>query len=253
MPAVPQLSVLSKFYPLAVRLGPSARASRFIPKPAESLRTIRRCSDGLFQVPRELSAQDISAELVESVREYHSQILRWHGRESLAIKHTGFPRFTFWRSVFPDARFIQILRDGRAVVYSVMRVSWWKGSLDGWWWGPIPENYMEEYEKSGRRPAVLAAIGWKRLLDLYEEEMQALPKSNPATIVRYDAFTQDPVSVMKDVERFCGLEESLTFEKSVRSFSIRNADVAWKKGLSSEELRHVENVIGEHLAKYGFA
>lgn len=252
-PGLPEVSVFSKLYPLALKMGPNARLSRFIPKPAESLRSVRKCSNGLFQVPHELTTQDIPAETIQSVRKYHERIITWQGRKRLALKHTGFPRFEFWRLVFPDANFIQILRDGRAVVYSVMRVSWWKGSLDGWWWGPIPEEYMEEYEKSGRRPAVLAAIGWKRLLDLYEEATEALPENNPVTIVRYDAFTADPVSVMKYVEQFCNLPESPVFEECVSRFVIRDADTAWKKGLSREDLQHVENVVGDHLAKYGFA
>ena len=252
-PALPQLSAFSRLHPLAIRLGPQLQISRFIPKPAESLRSIRKCSDGLFSLPREIMEEDMTSDIIRSVRKFHSRILRFQGRSRLATKHTGFPRFLLWRSVFPRARFVQIIRDGRAVINSVMRVPWWRGTLDTWWWGPIPGDYMDEYENSGRRPAVLAAIGWKRIMDMYEEETANLPADVAVKQVRYSDFTADPKSLMLDVAKFAGLPESRDFERSVDKFRIHDADTAWRTGMDADDLIHIERVIGDHLAKYGFS
>lgn len=54
------------------------------------------------------------------------------------VDHTpvNFSLFNILRNVFPQARFVHILRDGRAVYASVRKLSWGPGNpIDGaWWW-----------------------------------------------------------------------------------------------------------------------
>ncbi len=253
VPGLPQLAVFSRLHPLVERLGTRSRLSRYIPGPSESIHSIRKCSNGLFTVHHVVLEEEISPEVIHSVREYHARILRCQGRQRLVTKHTGFPRFRFWRKVYPEAKLIQILRDGRAVVNSLMNVSWWRGTPDAWMWGPIPENYLMEYENSGRRRSVLAAIGWKRLMDLYEQEADELPAGMLVKQVRYNEFTANPLSVMREVAEFADLPQSPKFERSIKRFQIRDADTAWRTSLSPEDLAHVERVIGDHLSRYGFS
>lgn len=252
MPSRPELSLLSRLHPLALKLDSKSPLKRFLPRPAESLRTINEWSNGLLPVPRELAENEIPAEAVQRVRDYHARVLRYQGRQRLVIKRTGFPRFSFWRNVFPDARFIHVLRDGRAVAYSMMRVRWWDGTLDSWWWGPMPDAYKLEYENSGRRPAVLAAIVWKHLLDIYESEMSG-QRDLTVTTVRHNDFTSNPVSEMRKVTEFCGLTFPREFENSIGKFPIHDSDLAWRRGLDRKDLADIERVLGDHLAKYGFA
>src|SRR6202035_2477728 len=40
-------------------------------------------------------------------------------------------------AAFPDARFVSIVRDGRAVAYSLSRVDWWDDDIV-WWYGGTP-------------------------------------------------------------------------------------------------------------------
>ena len=253
MPGLPQLALLSRLNPLIRQPESPSWAGRFVPRPAESVHSIKECSHGLFSVPREVSEEEISKEVMRSVRNYHKSLLRWQGRPRLITKHTGFPRFRFWRKIYPDARLIRIVRDGRAVVNSLMNVGWWQGTLDTWKWGPIPEKYLEEYEHYGRRRSVLAAIGWKRLMDLYEQETRLLPVGTPLKEVRYTDFTANPWPVMRDAVQFAGLSESSRFARSVRRFHIRDGDTGWQTGLDPEDLALVERVIGDHLSKYGFS
>src|SRR5262249_24842641 len=43
--------------------------------------------------------------------------------------------------VFPQARFVNIVRDGRAVAYSLSRVNWWS-EADIWWSDVTPEQWQ---------------------------------------------------------------------------------------------------------------
>lgn len=250
-PEFPGLSVFSRLHPLGIRCNPESIVRRSVPRPAESLRTLRRCSDGLFQVPREIDESEIPPSVVRVVQDYHRRVISSHGRSRLALKHTGFPRFRFWRSILPNPHFVHIIRDGRAVAYSMMRVPWWDGTMESWWWGPMPEEYRDEYEEAGRSPAVLAAIVWKRLLDIFEQEAKELTNLC-ITEIRYDSFAREPVLQLRKVAEFCQLPFTQKFERSIERFAIRNADLAWQKGLTRHDLVKIERVIGEHLARYGF-
>jgi hypothetical protein len=115
----------------------------------------------------------------------------------------------------------------------------------------MPEEYMHEYEMSGRKPAALAAIGWKHLLDIYEQEMRNNENAR-VLCVRYDSFTSNPGNEMRRVAEFTGLNQTDAFLNSVEKFQIRNADTAWQHNMDREDLKLVEKIIGEKLSKYGF-
>ena len=63
----------------------------------------------------------------------------------------------FLRQIFPDARFIHVVRDGRAIVHSLLNVAFWveRGGLDEpWWLGGLTEEDMAGWQRSGSDPAV---------------------------------------------------------------------------------------------------
>ena len=58
-------------------------------------------------------------------------------------KLTGWPRAGFLHAVFPDARFVNVVRDGRAVANSWLQMDWWLGyrGPEHWHFGPLsPEH-----------------------------------------------------------------------------------------------------------------
>ena len=48
-----------------------------------------------------------------ALREAVHRVVFWQGRSRFAAKLTGPPRIGFLHSVFPDARFVHLVRDGR--------------------------------------------------------------------------------------------------------------------------------------------
>jgi hypothetical protein len=78
----------------------------------------------------------------------------------------SLPRISFLYAIFPDARFVHVLRDGRAVANSRLNASFWKG----WhglniWGGQMPEHYRQEWERHRRSFVALAGIEWKTHID----------------------------------------------------------------------------------------
>lgn len=224
---------------------------KLTPQPRETIRFTQHVTDGMFTQPRELAVADVTPATRERYRRAVLKHLHWQGKRRFLQKHTGFPRTHYLREIFPDARFVHVLRDGRAVANSMLHVAWWDGTMKSWWWGPMPPEYEEEYRASGEEPIVLAAIVWKRLVDLIGPAMAELPPEQSLT-VRYDALVRDTASEMARLAEFCGLEPSDRFERRVRRFAVADADDKWKR-LPRDQRELLEASLADHLERLGFS
>jgi len=251
LPGHPTVGLLSRVrdLPLADRL--VSKSSRYVPRPIEAIAMLNYCTDSVFTSQRMLAASDVTEPTRRRYRATVEAFLRLQGKRRFVQKHTGFARIRYLRAIFPDALFIHVYRDGRAVANSMNKVDWWSGDFDSWWWDDIKPEYMQEYLDSGKEPIVLAGIVWKTLMDLIEEECGELPEDRLIRI-RYDEMVGDLPATMREVVRFCGLRESPRFDRHVRSMRVANMDTKWVRRLSDRQKEMLERCIGEHLTKYGF-
>jgi hypothetical protein len=196
-----------------------------------------------------------ASDVTESTRQHYRRIvkayLRIQGKHRFLQKHTGFARIRYLQPIFPDALFIHVYRDGRAVANSLNEVPWWGGNLEAWWWGDMKPSYLQEYLDSDKESIVLAGIVWKTLMDLIEEECSELP-SHRLLRIRYDKMISNLPETMKEVVHFCGIQESSCFDHYVGSIRVANMDTKWSQTLSSRQKRLLLRCIGDHLEKYGF-
>ncbi len=222
-----------------------------IPRPTEPNVLLRHVTDGVFTQPQQLLAADVTPSAVKRYRYAVRQHLRWHGKARYVQKHTGFPRVRYLRTIFPDARFIHVLRDGRAVAHSLARSNFFDGTMSSWWWGPMRPEYEQEYAESGEAPIVLAAIVWKTLVDMIESAMAELPPHQGMT-VRYDMLITRPEPTLADLCAFSELEPSPVFDRRIREFRVSGSDEKWKQ-LPRAERSLLEDSLEDHLARLGFS
>jgi hypothetical protein len=248
---LPCLSALSRLRDFNLTSGVFSGLRRYLPMPAEAINVPRHATGGLFQAHGQLSASDIDPDAVRRYRAYIDRVKRWQGKPRFLHKHTGFARIALLDQLDPQAKFVQIVRDGRAVAYSMLRVDWWDGSMDSWWWGEMPEHYREEYERSGREPLILAGIVWKHLLDLTAQETRPLSPDRLLT-VSYTDFLKRPMESIDAICRHADLESSSVFRKRLGRFKIWNADEAWRKGLRPAQIAALEDSLQTHLERYRF-
>ncbi len=109
-------------------VGDRLKFSRFTPKHAENYRQWNRCFAGFAEPFRDLVADDVTPGARRSFRDTVDGICRHQRKERFITKFTGWSRIEFIKAIFPDARFIHIVRDARPVAYSYTTMPWW----DGW-------------------------------------------------------------------------------------------------------------------------
>ena len=207
---------------------------------------------GFSNVRRDLSDSDLLTDTEERAhRELGRHFIR--GRTRQVHKFTGWPRLGFLLKLFPDARFIHVIRDGRAVACSFLNVDWWLGwqGPENWLWGPLPPHYDEEWKESDRSFVVLSAIQWKILMDAFETTRDVVPAGQLLEL-RYEDLTAEPEWTVRRALDFCGLEPSRRVTGGLVGVTFPNRNEKWKKQLTAEQQRLLQKSLAEHLRRYEY-
>ena len=140
----------------------------------------------------------------------HSALQRtmlYQGKRRFVTKLTGPGRIQYLLSMFPDAQFVHVIRDGRAAVESLLRVDFWreKGGMDApFWANGLDAGSIHDWEKSGKDPVVLAAHQWKRIIEATRDEACALVE-NQYLEVKYEDFVASPQLITSNILVWAGL------------------------------------------------
>jgi Sulfotransferase family len=230
------------------------RKGRLRYAPSEAYRALtREVSIMIAQPYKDLLATDAMPWAVERFRRFFEARARAQGKPVFLHKFTGWPRAGFIRAAFPDARFVHVLRDGRAVVASDLQVSWWQGYLGPeHMHRPMAPKYQEEWEASGRSFAVLAAAGWKSAMDAYEAARALTPKGQWLD-VRFEDVLADPQARFEEMLEFAGLEFSPAFGRALARTKFRRdrAD-AFRRSLGPATVALLDASLSEHLRAWGY-
>ncbi|GAA4559992.1 sulfotransferase family protein [Planotetraspora kaengkrachanensis] len=215
----------------------------------------REVSPTLVNPFRDLVAADATPWLADRLRVFFESRGATEPGQHFVHKFTLWPRASFLHEVFPEARFVHIVRDGRAVANSLLQMTWWSGYLgpSRWELGPLSDGYAQEWEREGRSLVHLAGIGWKLLMDAFEVARTTVP-SDLWFEVRYEDLLADPRKHMDMILEFLGLPWTKGFERGLarHEFSPGRAD-AFRKDLSREQLALLEYSLASHLHRYGYA
>ena len=157
-------------------------------------------------------------------------------------------RVRLLNSIFPDAKFIHIIRDGRAVAFSI----------------------LNKIEIAGDRFA-LFDVGFKEILgDKYQPERSELynyglawaefvRKGREARVVaqkrcyevRYEDLVREPHNELRNILDFCELDSYKEFEEKIPP--TQNMNEKWKKKASKEQLTDLEESTNELRLTLGMA
>ena len=117
--------------------------------------------------------------------------VRASGGKVLVSKRIGHNRrIPLLHGIVPDARFVVVTRDGRAVARSLAKVNWWPESHI-WWYGGTPLDWAAE----GRDPVELCARHWVREVEAVTAGVASIP-DHLVLAVRYEEIVGDPRRVL---------------------------------------------------------
>ena len=227
---------------------------KYLPYPSETYSVWERFCGEKFSYDY-LIGQTASAKERRQVVEYLKKILRFQGKPRFFAKFTGPPRIHYLNSIFPDAYFIHMIRDPRPVVSSLLnaeflvRLGWLKKP---WWRNGLPDNYVKEWEGTGRSPIALAAVQWKWIVELTWKEKALIP-SERFLEVRYENFVKQPHETLRDIFRRVHLSDSAAAHDYISSVGkIENMNFKYKTFLNPKDIALVERITGETAKRAGY-
>lgn len=235
-PTAPVLSRFSNLY-RRLELGETPRHWPFFPKPFEAYRFWEHYLPGFSRRDRPLKASDVPAEAIARVHEVCHDILRHQGRPRFLAKVTGWSRMAYFDRLFPDAQFVWIEREHRAVLSSWVKAGWLDVTTSPesphWQWGAVPEPYRQLWHELGGSPLLSAALKIQLDLDDLEQDYQTF--SQRAMRLQFEDLVNRPRESLQEVCRFTGLEWTQGFEKAVLAKEYYDPSDKWRKHLSDEE------------------
>ncbi|MFJ8687727.1 sulfotransferase family protein [Micromonospora wenchangensis] len=214
----------------------------------------RHVAAGFSRPCRDLTADDLTPYLRRRLRAFFDARI---GRQDcrLLLHHvTGWPRTGFLRAGYPELRVVNVVRDGRAVTNSWLQMGWWDGwrGPENWFLGPLPTDLRREWEEYDRSFPVLAALGWKLLMDSFAEARAAHPEAQWLD-VRYEDLLADPRGEVARMLDFLDLDWSPAFEKGFGRYRFHaGRQAAYHEELGDAQLAAVERVLDKPLRQWGY-
>jgi hypothetical protein len=228
---------------------------RFRYAPSEAYRVLaREVSPTITEPSRDLLAADAIPWLAERFRTFFATRAAAQHRPVFLHKFTGWPRTGFIAAVLPEARFINVVRDGRAVAASGLKTPWWRGHRgpEQWPWGPLPPEYAAEWDAGGRSFVLLAGLGWKVLMDAYVNAREQVPASQWLD-VRFEDVLADPRSCFKEMLAHMELEEEPSLVRALsRTRFATDRREAFRQELGPAAVELLERSLCGHLQRWGY-
>jgi hypothetical protein len=249
----PHRPELNSFLLRLMELLPGADATlrrRYLP--VEAYRFWERHYRGFTTPYRDLTADDVMP-CSQQAMQAAAQACVSARRPRLLCKITGWPRIGFLQTVFPNAKFINVIRDGRAVASSSLRVHFWNGwrGPDHWDWGPLSADQSERLREYGGSFVALAALQWEILMDAYEVAKRSVAADRIMEI-RYEELCADPVGVVRAACEFAQLEFAPGLHRHIDGFRLRSQNDKWKEGLSPAQQDTLNDCIRDRLSRWGY-
>ncbi len=223
--------------------------------PSEGYRLLdRHVSPMLSEPVRDLVADDASAWLSSRLRSFFERRAAAQGRPLFLHKFTGWPRAGLLHAVFPDARFVHVVRDGRDVASSLVQQPWWAGfhGPGAWGFGPLSAEDEQTWIDSGRSFPVLAGLEWKLLMEAFAAAQPSVPEQAWLEL-RYEDLVARPREQVERLISHLGLEWTDAFDRAFAGLEFTPARTgAYREELSARDADLLDRVLAPALRAHGY-
>ena len=222
-------------------------------QPGEAYHFWDKYAYGFSEPCRDLVRTDVTAQVKDRVRGAFESMLT-PTRDRLLVKITGWPRIGFLNEIFEDAKFIHIVRDGRAVASSLLHVNFWRGWMgpQSWRAGLLSPEDQATWESYDRSFVALAGLEWRIQMRAMEAARRSLPDPERFFQVKYEELCDRPLETFQRVLEFAELPASTDFEENVKAARIRSTSNRWRDDLTPGQQGVLDDLLREDLLRYGY-
>lgn len=179
----------------------------------------------------------------KKIRAAFSKLVSYQFKKRLSFKITGPSRIGYLTSIFPDAIFVNIVRDPLPTINSWLNVDFWqdKGKTQLWWTGAYTQREENWAAQNTDKPELLAAMQYKKLMDTTAAEIKQYKV--PCLEVRYENFVEDPNTVINKILDFAGLGKSKNVESYLSATKIYNQNKKAEQQTEKEDTADLDLIL----------
>lgn len=205
-----------------------------------------------------LTEEDVTDSAIQNLREAVSSLLEKKNKKRFLSKSPAhLVRIRLLNKVFPDALFINIIRDGRAVVSSMIKSVGSMKRFEKYFGIALKNGNQMDFDMLERH-----ARQWVEL----NEEIQNCKnylKPNQYYELKYEDLIEKPQHYLKEIFNFCEMEKQDIFKNSLIIFdrdkfssisaNLQSRNYKWKETFSEEETNRLDNIMGSWLQRFEYS
>lgn len=174
------------------------------------------------------------------IRTQLAKMVKYQNRKRLALKFTGPARLEYLMSIFPDAQFVNIVRDPVAIIRSWLEVHWNLQITEQLWWrGAYTNEELAKADQLHKNKFLFATFQYKKLK---ETEQAEIKKMRPDIYtVSYENFTQHPKESTNNILQFLHLPQSKLIDKFLNKVIITNRNNRQSISEKTEVTEEIKN------------
>ena len=192
-----------------------------------------------------LGRDDVTAAAGKYLRTVVQNNLRIFNKSRFVNKCPGNSvRIEFLKEIFPDAIFIHIIRDGRAVGYSIIRSGL---EHSGAYWSVKPPGWRDLL----KLPLVDAcALQWKMTVKAILQSAKKLPRKQYMA-VKYEDLVARPAEIFKHVAEKCGLVWPEDLLQAITA-GMENRNYKWQTEMQDADKNTLNVLLCDFLKQLGY-
>lgn len=205
--------------------------------------------DGLW-LPEAPGEADILPAEIDRVRNDVRSLLKTQGRGRLLSYYGGHARMRLLSAPFPDATFVHVTRDGRAVAESFHRMvssgvfrTWEERHL---WPRVWPERWRRDFADRHHDPFSLCVYLWMHFTTAIRTEGRGLGPTRYLE-VRYEDLDRNPAGTLEGLFEFASLPASRRVTGMLKRIRPRSEPARWKAALTPAQLRSIDDIVEPEL------
>lgn len=231
------------------------RKGRIRLAPSEGYRALEREVSPMLSIShRDLVATDATPFVATAVTDFFDRRRNNMPEPRFVHKFTGWPRIGFLDAIYPEAKFVNIVRDGRAVVNSWLQTNWWRGygGPEASQFGALSAEEQMAWQESGENYALLAGFEWRRLVTAAYTTGEVLGADRYME-ARFEDFLLEPDVVIERILKFLDLDEDPGFARRLERLPVHKSRAnAYEKDLGPATVQLLTDTLAPVLGRYGY-
>lgn len=182
--------------------------------------------------------EHVSDAEIQAIQEAVKEICHRQRRDIFVAEYDGLPRIRLLQAVFPEAMFLQVIRDPRSVAYQMVKRSG-GANLKLWeerekWIALMPEALQARVAANPSTPLNFCGVLTRWYHDLYKSEMGELSEGKGLEVAYSDLLSR-PERILSKILKFVELPETNRFKYFVKFHDIQESNQRAHRNLKADE------------------